>query len=315
MAFPGERTQADAALREYQRLYRGRLGIAQIHKSFANLKDAKLTGDGPPLSRLLRGRGGRGGERRLKTYLTLVWLAERHVAQGKTRWEVDAPREVVAQVMGVYDDDTLDSESDRRRDIRVRDRMDRSVTWLHDHELIHRHKYSSRITLLDDRGTGEPYFQPGSRELPKPFPKEYLWFKIPATFWTTGLIGKMAADELAAYLVLLSDLDSGSFEYRRAPDPKWQFLSSTEWANYIALAREMRYSGFSKLEERGLVDVRARQVNPHSNPEHTRNEYYLQPEYDGRIAPPTDADRELFGLDIDTESKTRGTAEVRAVEI
>ena len=127
-SFAGTNTQRTTAIDAYDLRYNGGQGLAQFHKSFANQKDAPISDDGPPLARLVGGgRGGRGGAARLKTYLTLVWLAERDTRRGKIVWDIDLPRTVIGKLIGAYDDDTGDEDLDRRRDIRVRDQMDRSI--------------------------------------------------------------------------------------------------------------------------------------------------------------------------------------------
>jgi hypothetical protein len=296
--FPGRSMQKGESSRLFDERHAGKAGAARIHRSFVDLKFVPDPGADPPLSRMLSGSGGRGGETRLKTYLTLLWIARADHSADGVAWVVDEPRATLGRLIGAYDDDTGDVETDRRRDIRARDQIDRSLQWLEGEGFIKRKKYSSLITLLDDKGSSGPYIRPGESlrndvTAGKQFQKEDLWIKVPAAFWLEGWIGLFRADELAAYLCLLTDLPRGSYEWAGEAPLKWSWWSQSQWAENIRLKRDMRYSGFNKLASRlhngdPIVLKQSAAVSPddHRYSNRTRKKYALNYHpLDGRFEP------------------------------
>ena len=291
--FAGRAIQQQEAIDMFDELHVGKLRAAPVHRSFVDLRFVPEPLADPPVARMLTGQGGRGGEMRLKTYLTLLWLAKPEYRDGIKLWEVDQTRETLGKLVGVYHPDTGDDVLDRRRDIRVRDLMDRTLRWLDEHKLIHREKYSSRVRLLDDRGTGGPYVRPGDEVVRSgppqpqvPFNKENLYFKVPAAFWLDGWVGLFTADELAAYLCLLADLPKGSFKWSEDPPRHWSWWSQSVWNSHIRLKRDMRYSGFSKLVEHGIAIKESAAVHSGTISNRSRKKFALaEPSLDGRVAP------------------------------
>jgi hypothetical protein len=212
---------------------------------------------------------------------------------GVKMWEVDLPRATLAKVAGFYEPDTGDLDGDRRRDDRVRDLMDRTVRWLDDNNLVSRLKHSSRIHLLDDKGSSGPYVRPGDEigdtrqaQQVETFDKQNLWIKLPPAFWYDGWIGLFTADELAAYLCLLSDLPPGSYDWSDTPPMKWSWWSQRAWDRDIRLKRDMRYSGFSKLVEHGVAKRESEPVQGAEFTNRTRKKFALTEEsLDSRVAP------------------------------
>jgi len=175
----------------------------------------------PPLSQLIQ--GGRGGEVRLKLYLTITMIATR------APHELNSPSPGWwAQLIGVT------GKTPSRR-------VATGLRWLAQHDFI---RLTPRvgnypvITLLDPALSKEPYVRPlanGSR-----------YISLPLEIWTQGWILDLSATELALLMVLL-DIQQGKDQARYATgyDRVAYGLSPDTWTRAT-----------KTLAERGLLRVR-----------------------------------------------------------
>lgn len=153
--------------------------------------------DAPPLARLLS--GGRGGEVRLRLYLTLVMQA--------TRAPHTLPARTGAGYARLLD---LDQPAGARR-------VAQALKWLTANELISRSARvgkTDEITVLDPGGSGDEWGPVGSR-----------WVTVPIDFWSGGWILELSARAVAVYL-LLRELTGGS------KDPVGEFMAGHRKRQY-----------------------------------------------------------------------------------
>jgi hypothetical protein len=162
--------------------------------------------DAAPLARLVQ--GGRGGEVRLKIYLTITMMAtqEPHDLQ-----KPPAPR-LWAEMLG------LAGPSAARR-------ITSNMRWLHQHKFI---KLTARtghvplITLLDSTTSGEPYQRPTE--------KNQRYISLPLFLWTEGWILELSATALALLMVIRDvQLGKSDFRYASRQDRDAYGLSPDTW--------------------------------------------------------------------------------------
>jgi len=134
----------------------------------------------PPLARLLR--GGRGGEVRVKLYLSILWIAR------GDPYDTAFPARAWAELLGIED-------AAGRGASRVADAID----WLDEHRFIRAERrpgYPPRLYLLSEDGSGQDYAHPRQRN-------EY-YLKLSTRFWTRGWHAVLSG---AAVTILLISLD------------------------------------------------------------------------------------------------------------
>lgn len=260
------RTAALAAAQTLAQRVMGR--DLQLRRSFImrTNPDAKP----PPLARLMR--GGRGGEVRLKLYLSLLWVGS---------WpphDVNFPARAWAELLGL----ALPETNGARR---VRD----AIEWLAVNRFIAvtlRPGQPSAVTLLREDGQGSPYSVPGAAardakgEGRGVDPHRYV--KLPHTFWTNGWITSLSTPGIAALLMLLAE--------QSRPTPVEVWLAPTTARNRYAFADDTRYKGLAELELAGIVHVKQEPVGRNSfDFRRRRNAYTLDLARLGAIAevPPT----------------------------
>ncbi|MFH8534760.1 hypothetical protein ACH4GE_41070 [Streptomyces tendae] len=216
--------------------------------------------DAPPLARLLRGGGGKGGAARLKLYLSMLWLSRNEDAP---RFEY--PAHQWARLLGF---DNPDAAGARR--------VQQALRWLDDEAFVrlqHRQGAPSAIHLLSDAGTGRPYQAPGlaMKRLPKGQREEHLYVQLPAGLWTMGWIAELSGAAIAMYLVLL---------HERRGEEKAVWLSPRIGRERYDLSDETRRKGLNELAQHRLVSVRRRPVHQGLFEDHfrSRNVYELDTE-------------------------------------
>ena len=214
----------------------------------------------PPLAQMLR--GGRGGEVRLKLYLSLLWTAS---GEGH---DVSLPARVWATLLGLPQPDTNGAR-------RIRD----ALQWLARHGYVTVHEkpgIPSTVKLLEESGLRRPYTVPGARAgLIKTsggvVGPTHLYMKVPPTLWTQGWLAKLTGRGLATFLILWNELTS------RAAEEVW--LSPALATERYALSEDTRYRGLAELDELGLVEVGQRPVsNGALGMRRLRNTYRLSPD-------------------------------------
>ncbi|MGH3537538.1 MAG: hypothetical protein ACRDS0_27135 [Pseudonocardiaceae bacterium] len=163
-------------------------------------------GDTPPLARLIQ--GGRGGEVRLKLYLTITMMATRRPHDllkppPPYRW---------ARLLA------LTSPTGSRR-------VSSNLRWLHTNkfiELTPRAGHLPLIRLLDPAGSGGPYVRPMEQGL--------RYISLPLELWSQGWILELSATALAL-LMVIRDVQQGKSlaRYASRQDRDSYHLSPDTW--------------------------------------------------------------------------------------
>jgi len=223
-------------------------------------------GDSPPMARLLRGSGGRGGKTRLQLYLSMLWLA-----RNEDRPVFQYPAITWTLLLG-YGDNPAG----------VR-RVQEALRWLDREafiELRRRQGASSAVHLLSDAGTGRPYQAPGPaiKTVPRVQRDEHLYVQLPAGLWTNGWIMELSGAAVAMYLVLL---------HERRGENKQVWLSPRIGREVYDLSDETRRKGLTELAAHGLIKVSKRPLHQglFDDPLRTRHVYDLNPDALGQLDP------------------------------
>lgn len=198
----------------------------------------------PPLARLLRG-GGRGGQVRVKLYLSLLWVC------AKKPYDVSRPARAWAALLGLPD---VEGTGVRRIQQALRDLDDRQFIRLEE-----RLGLPSRVVMLNEKGDGSEF---------RPAPDAYnavrrrgvaedlrnnQYFRVPTSLWTKGHIARLNGPALAMLLALLS-------ERRGAEQPAVWFSPGRAQARF-ALSPSTRQAGLKELRQLGLLETHVRSVS------------------------------------------------------
>ncbi len=194
----------------------------------------------PPLAQLLR--GGRGGEVKLKVYLSLLWAA---VADP---YDVSLPGRVWAQLIGLPDPAGRGAH-----------RVNGAFRTLVGNQLLRaesRPGLPSRFYLLEETGSGRAYLPPGGRLVALKNAGEdfsdHIYLQVPAALWTHGWIACLGGPGLAMLLVLIAQAGG------RDPEDLW--FSPGVADQRFHLSAETRKRGLDQLVELGLATVGRRPV-------------------------------------------------------
>lgn len=275
---PGSRMQPPAAaLDRARQAARRTRAAAQLRTAFiARADPADPGGPVPPLAGMLR--GGRGGQVRLKLYLSFLWFQ----TDGSRTVPLAYPSQVWAELIG------LQGDTGTRR-------VNEAQRWLEKHNFITieaRPGHANRVTVLEETGTGTPYTPPGhaaNRLRGTAAGQSHLYVQLPRELWTSGCMSVITGAGLAFLLVLLDQYGPG-----KIPDPAppvW--FSPRIFGDYYALSEDTRAKGMNDLRDLGLVTVRRIPVNPDDfDLERIRNTYTLNvsalgPATDGEAGPAT----------------------------
>ncbi|HLI15521.1 MAG TPA: hypothetical protein VKV23_05660 [Acidimicrobiales bacterium] len=179
----------------------------------------------PPLAEMVR--GGRGGEVRLKLYLTMAMLA------------VSPPYDIQGAIPARSWAETLDlADPDHLGARRVSD----AIRWLASHRFIVSERARGApgpVRLLSQSGTGDPYVRPSGGD------DRYV--RLPLGLWRNGWIVVLSGAALAILIILL-DLQGGR--------PTAQWVSPRQAHIRYDLSPETWTKGVRELAERGLVTVK-----------------------------------------------------------
>jgi hypothetical protein len=186
-------------------------------------------------------RGGRGGDVRLKLYLSILWFA------GGFPYDVTYPARAWAGLL-----DLPDPGGNGARRITDGLRVER------------RPGFPARVFLLSDSGTGEDYRPPGDvvEEMqaadhpPNADYRRNTWVVLPATFWTKGWLVVLPGVAIAMWLALLSELGGDR------PGAVALWFSPFQAKERFGLSEDSRSAGFNALEQYGLVTSSRRSINP-----------------------------------------------------
>lgn len=222
-----------------------------------------------PLAEIIR--GGRGGTVRLRLLLSILWFA------GSAPYDVTYPNRAWATLLDLRDPPGAGAR-------RIAD----ATTWLANANLVEiqqRPGLPSRMTLLDESGSGKPYVIPGLvwRSLPKDATPQQRqaqrYLRLPPEFWTKGWAAVLSAPAIAAYLMLLSQLGSDT------ADSTDLWISPTLAELRYGLSEDTRSTGLRELVRVGLASVERRRINADTfDLIRNRNIYRLRPKALGALA-------------------------------
>lgn len=214
----------------------------------------------PPLANLLRGGqsgdgedqverrgGGRGGQLRVKLYLSLLWVC------AAEPYEATYPARAWAALLGLEDHET---KGVRRIHQAIRDLADQGMITAQD-----RGGHPSTLRLLDDTGSRQPYEPPSeaynrlSQAHADPdLLRLHYYFRVPSRIWTEGYMPQLSGPGIAMLLVLLSQQRGA----QRVPEV---WLAPNEADRRFRLAAATRSKGLQELRDLGLITTRKKIVS------------------------------------------------------
>lgn len=220
---------------------RSRDRTAQLRRLFIERLDI---GEPTPLALMLR--GGRGGQVRLKTYLSMIWLA------AAPPHDVSYPARAWATLLDLPEPSTRGAR-----------RINDAIGWLEDNNFVSVASQAglpNRVTLQNELGNGKRYRVPGevfnkartSGADPASLSAE-RYIQIPPAFWTSGWMATLSGAGTAMFLVLLAE--------RIGKNDEQELWFSPEVANLrYSLSHDTRSNGLQELRRAGLITAKRRPV-------------------------------------------------------
>lgn len=204
----------------------------------------------PPAAMLLSGPesggGGRGGQLRVKLYLSLLWVCARQP------YDVARPARAWAALLGLPDHET---NGVRRVQQAFRDLADRGFIHLEDQG-----GRPSRVIVRSEKGDGssfmpapEAYSRLQQRKVEDAALLEHRYFRVPSTLWTDGHIARLKGPSLAMLLALLSE--------RRGAEAADVWFSPERAKQRFGIATSTRREGLEHLRDLGLVVTKSKVVS------------------------------------------------------
>jgi hypothetical protein len=197
----------------------------------------------PPLARTLR--GGRGGEVRLKLFLSMNLIAV-HTPHNVTRkagyW---------AALLGLEDPETNGAR-----------RVNDGIKWLEVNKFIRTERRRGgppEVFLRSQLGTGEDFTRPTPAE---------RYINMPVNFWRNGWIVALSAPAVAMWLIT-QEMQGG----KRSPDEVW--ISPAVAKERYDLSDDTRTKGTRELEEHGLLTIGRTKQGLEWTWDRLRNTYWL----------------------------------------
>lgn len=210
--------------------------VAQVRRLFIERPDVSRP---TPLAEFLR--GGRGGQVRLKVYLSILWLA------AAPPHDVSYPSRAWATL--------LDLEDPAGRGAR---RVNEAVKWLEARDYVSvetQPGYPNRITLRSETGTGKKYSIPGAvfnKARSKGADDDELlghrYVQLRPEFWTSGWMAVLTAPAVAMYLVLLVEQSS-------QPEGAKLWFSPEMASKRYSISDDSRSKGLDELRRAGLIET------------------------------------------------------------
>ncbi len=226
---------------------RSKRSSVAIGRAFIRDEQGKASTNPAPLVEMLR--GGRGGEVRLKLYLSIVLLAV------KAPHKVTFPPRAWAEMLALDDPDLNGAR-----------RINDALNWLAGRELIAISREPGKpptVALRDEAGSGSRYRRPGRVTY-------YTWASIPVEFWSHGWILNLSASAVACLLILL-ELDRGKRQENRSVAPR-------RLAESYGLSPETWKKGTQELEAKELVGISRATTGELAEWRRYRNNFVLHPE-------------------------------------
>jgi hypothetical protein len=205
----------------------------------------------PPLAELLssttgNGGGGRGGQVRLKLYLSLLWVC------AKDPYEATRPARAWAALLGLED---IDSRGARRVQNAFRDLEDRDMVRIRD-----RGGLPNAVRPLSDRGSARKYEPPSEtynrlqqRNADEAALQRHRYFRVPSGLWTKGHIAALSGPGLAMLLVVRAE------QRGKGNIPVW--FSPQLAASRYGLAESTRVQGLEQLRRLGLLTTTSQNIS------------------------------------------------------
>jgi hypothetical protein len=251
VSFPAateEESQQHRAAREFaERLgARRRDAGAPVRTIFASDE----TVERPTLAQLLSGGsaggGGRGGQLRVKLYLSLLWVC------AKTPYDVARPARAWSALLGLPDPE---NRGVRRVQQTFRELQDRHLVRLED-----RGGFPTRVLVLGEKGDGRAY-RPAPdahsallrKQADEEVLREHRYFRVPSSLWTDGHIAKLGGPGLAMLLAVLSE--------RRGQSEPGVWFSPARATARFGFAASTRSQGLAELRALGLLRTTIRTVS------------------------------------------------------
>ena len=201
-------------------------------------------GSPPPLARLIR--GGRGGEVRLKLYLTACMIATR----APHRYTKETPAYRWATALSLPDPETHGAR-----------RISDAFGWLHEHNYLAVDRRQGRppsFQLLSQSLDGTAYERPINQ-----------YVMVPLELWSKHWIAALTAAELA---VLIAILDTPDKNPAGSPIPR--YLTGSQKAA-TALSADTWTTGTAQLGALGVIEVDRQVEGARMMFRRTRNIYDL----------------------------------------
>lgn len=206
--------------------------------------------DKPPLAKLLSsgagGGGGRGGQLRVKLYVSLLWVC------AKAPYDAVRPAVAWAALLGL---DDPAGRGVRRIQDTLKELEDRQMV-----ALAEKPGHHTKVVLLNERGDGSAYRPPSdvhsqlaSNGADDAALREHRYFRIPSSVWTGGHIADLSGPGIAMLLALLSE------QRGRAAGPVW-FSPSRATARF-RFAPSTRSKGLGELQRLDLVETSTKVIS------------------------------------------------------
>lgn len=224
---------------------RNRSRTAQVRASFILRPNPTSPSS---LGRLLR--GGRGGQVRLKFYLSLMWLA------AAPPHDATYPSRAWATLLDLKDPAGLGAR-----------RVNDAIKWLEQNQFLTisvRPGLPSVVTLLEEDGSARPYTVPGEHmkrlkaadrlRVGDPEFDRHRYVQLAPTFWTNGWLATLSPAAIAMYLILQEQ--KGALD-----DDADLWLSPRLATERYGLSSDTRTQGFDELRRSGLIVVKRRPVS------------------------------------------------------
>ena len=185
-----------------------------------------------PMMVMLGSGGGRGGDVRLKLYLSLLWASPGGKHDTKfvaTDW---------ARLLGLP-----------RYSTNGKRRVYEALNWLAAHGFIEKQErpgLPSTVVVLHESGSGEPYSNPSSQTVKGGKP---MYRRLQSAWWTNAWLAALSGRALAFWLVLMDESNNDT-----KADAVW--LSESQTLKKYAISPYLRQRAMRELKHFDLITTR-----------------------------------------------------------